>query len=154
MLQLQTEESIEGYARCRKETRKLIRTKKKRVWTKEIERDHPKPGSQEFYRAITFEKKGFKAKSIPTLRNDQGHLILKEEELTEEWRWYFKDLLSIKPEKVHKEETYITADLPVEEPSLQETKRALNKLKNSKAPGSAELLKYDGNGLHLQIHKL
>jgi len=39
----------------------------------------------------------------------------------------------VKQEEPHKEETYSTVEVPVNEPSYQETQKALNKLKTSKA---------------------
>jgi len=76
MIQPQINESREKYASCRKETRKLIRAKKRRYKRQKYEamdRDRPKPGYKEFY--ISCEKRGFKPRSIPTLKNNQGHMI-------------------------------------------------------------------------------
>lgn len=160
-IQLQTDKSKGEYDDCRKETRKIIRTKKRNYEQQKyeaMERDRPKPGSREFYKAISSEKRGYRTNSTPILRDDQGHMIIDSEKLTEEWKGHFRDLLNVTQEEQHKEEIYITADMPVENPSLEETQKALNKLKNHKAPGAdeipAELLKYGGEALHRQIHQL
>lgn len=160
-IQLQTDQSKKEYDDCRKETRKIIRTKKRNYEQQKyetMERDRPKPGSREFYKAISSEKRGHRTNSIHTLRDNQGRMIIDGKEITEEWKKYFRDLLNIIQEEQHKEEIYITADMPVKNPSFEETQKALNKLKNHKAPGTdeipAELLKYGGDALHRQIHQL
>lgn len=160
-IQLQTDQSKKEYDDCRKETRKIIRTKKRNYEQQKyenMERDRPKPGSREFYKAISSEKRGHRTNSIHTLRDNQGRMIIDGREITEEWKKYFRDLLNIIQEEQHKEEIYITADMPVKNPSFEETQRALNKLKNHKAPGTdgipAELLKYGGDALHRRIHQL
>ncbi|XP_072380773.1 uncharacterized protein [Diabrotica undecimpunctata] len=80
------------------------------------------------------------------LRDNQGCMIIDGKGVTEEWKEYFRDLLNIIQEEQHKEEIYITADMPVKNPSIEEIQKALNKLKNHKAPGTddipADLLKY------------
>lgn len=64
---------------------------------------------------------------------------------------------NIEPEEKHMENKYHTADLPVEEPSI-EVRKAVKKLKNSKAPGSddipSELLKYGTESFYRQLHQL
>lgn len=57
MIQLQTNESREKYANCRKEAKKRkYEAQKYEV----MEIDPPKPGSRKFYRAVSLDKKGRK----------------------------------------------------------------------------------------------
>jgi len=75
------------------------------------------------------------------------------------WREYFKELLNSElTELPILEWAGHTADARVEDICIEETKRAINCLKEWKSPGSdgipAELIKYGSEEIHKTIHEI
>lgn len=90
---------------------------------------------------------------------DNKTILMDPQEKTTRWREYFEELLNSElPELPVPEWTGHTADVRVEVLSIEETRRAINSLKDWKSPGSdgipAELIRYGGEELHKIIHEI
>ena len=93
------------------------------------------------------------------IKDEKGDMLANEHEILEKWRIYFKKLLNTHKDS---EKTEIfemhTAELEIKEPTISEVQAAIKKLKNNKAPGidaiPAEMIKYGGYKLAVEIHKL
>ena len=110
---------------------------------------------------IKDEKNGFQARPH-MCENKQGELITENSRVLERWAEYFEELLNEPNTGENDTQQY---NLPyggpdplVNSPTLEETTKEIMSLKNHKAPGedliTAELIKYGGRELHIEIHKL
>ena len=113
---------------------------------------------RKMYQKIKNIKNGYSQQ--PQLCKDLNGVVLAEEEqCIERWTEYFKSLLgqSELPEDETEPDIQFNTQI-VAEPSLEEVKDAVFKLKNNKAPGSdnlpGELFKYGGDALCMTLHEL
>lgn len=162
-LQRATRTAMDDYRTKRSIERKLFRNKKMRH-EQEILRDidqlHSMNDSKNLYRRIRSVTSGFTQQ--PLLCKDiNGEILADEERVIVRWAEYFKDLLTASDpsgRNVVNELPYQTAQPLISEPSYEETREAILKLKNGKAAGSdgvpGELLKYGGDVLWNVIHEL
>lgn len=146
-----------------KETTKILR-RKKREWIKHLlrkaESDRTANNAKEFYRSVRFFKKGFTPLSYG-IKDKNGHIVVNNEEGLMVWREYLKELLNGDLgnfiEGSHHQQ-FQNVQPKDEKPSLEEVKKAIQYLKNNKAPGedgiAAEVIKAEGDILALQIHEL
>lgn len=164
MIQRETRNTRQLYIEARKKATKLCR-KKKREWEKakllEIEELSRNKDVRGMYMKIKDEKNGFQARPH-MCENKQGELIAESSRVLERWAEYFEELLN-KPSMGEKNTQqynlpYGGPDPFVNTPTLEETIKGIMTLKNYKAPGedliTAELIKYGGRELHIEIHKL
>lgn len=148
-MQFQNIKSRRKYTKCRKETWKLTKKREyQRLKYEAIERDDSNSSSR-VIRQFPWRKV---VQSLgPSWRS---RIIMNEKGLIEEWKGYFEELLTLKQEESHKAEICTTVNLSVIETSLEETQKALNKLRNYKASSLVqkltELLKH-GRKLNTQL---
>ena len=161
VLQRRTDESIRVYSELRGKARKLMRTKKRQHDQRrleEMERDSNHNRSKKFYKEITNTTKGFRPRAETILGREDGSITTNKDEIVNEWKQYFDKLLNINQRNAQTTTEYQTVEPQVEQPTYEEIIKAIKKLKNNKAPGKdnipAELLKYGGEALHRQLHRL
>ena len=160
MLQSPSNENILSFNTLRTRARKLIRRKKREAYNRtidNIESEARSLNSRNFFREITNIRKGFKPQTN-ILKKANNDLITDPQEVLQTWKEFFENLLNTDVVTASTNKVYQTAEEYVPEPSLEEVKRAINHLKNNKAPGedfiAAECLKYGGEQLHKAIHEL
>ncbi|XP_062711243.1 uncharacterized protein LOC134289445 [Aedes albopictus] len=97
---------------------------------------------------------------VPAMCNDrEGNLLTEKTMVTARWKEHFEDLLNGSSEGAPRNRINIMDDSQVvEPPTLDEVKKALKELKNSKAAGKdvipVELLKHGSEQLHQSIHQI
>jgi len=162
-LQRATRTAMDDYRTKRSIERKLIRNKKmlhEQEILRDIDRLHGMNDSKLLYRRIKSVTSGFIQQ--PLLCKDiNGEIVADEEKCITRWAEYFKELLTASNPSGNNETNelpYQTAQPLISEPSYEETREAILKLKNGKAAGSdgvaGELLKYGGDVLWNVIHEL
>lgn len=163
----QKEEAWRKYLKTRStadyETYKMKRTEAKKVIIKAKEEEWIKFGhnlmesysdnQKLFYGAIKNMSKENNS-TLQNIRDKNGTILNTEEKIMERWREYFRELLEdgVKQEKEMRESEEQGATISSGQNiiifSIEEIKKALNKLKTGKAPGhdciTAEMLKYMG----------
>jgi sorting nexin-29 len=101
-----------------------------------------------------------KTAPVPAMCNDrEGNLLTDRAMVAARWKQHFEDLLNGSNEGVSRNRIEIDDDgKAVEPPTLDEVKKALSELKNSKAAGKdeipVELLKHGSEQLHQSIHRV
>lgn len=157
----QTEDTRDSYLYEIRETTRMLR-RKKREWVNNIlekaENDANGKNSREFYKAMKYFRKGF----IPGaygVKNRSGKVVIQEEESLDIWKEYFKELLNGEQREDDEEiECYQHVQPQVLQPSMEEVERAINDLKNNKAPGEdgvhGEFLKAGGAVIRKQLYGL
>lgn len=120
------------------------------------------------YEKVKYERKGFQPRLF-NVRSDTGKLLTEDEEIKERWRIYFEDALNGgKKDGMEMQDDQIIWYNNKEETEAKETRlisseheeiiRALQSLKNGKAPGedtiTVELLKKVGKECQLRICNL
>ncbi len=149
------------YKSKRNKERKLLRKKKeeseKEVFV-QIKSLAETRDTRKLYQKVKNVKNGFTQQ--PQLCKDKNGVVLAEEEqCMKRWTEYFRELLCQGQSTEEESEPNIQWNTQhVAEPSLQEVKESVNKLKNNKAPGSdnipGELFKYGGDALCMRLHEL
>lgn len=160
-LNSQKEEDKNLYNSVNRETTKLLR-RKKRNWLNGLvtkaEEDRTKNNAKDFYRSVRYFKKGYTPKAYG-VKDRNGRVIIQEEEGLEVWKEYFENLLNGE-EVVDQDnnEQYQNVQPNIDPPTLDEVIKAIQCLKNNKAPGedgiSAETIKAGGETLAKAIHVL
>jgi hypothetical protein len=92
------------------------------------------------------------------VKDERGNLLVDPHKISNRWKNYFCQLLSIHMAGGVRQTKMITAEPSVSEPSASEVEIATGKLKRHKSSGvdqiPAELIQAGGETLHLEIHKL
>ena len=160
-LKYPSNENIESFKRSRNEARKLIRQKKRAAQNEMIERveENARRIIKKFFREIAGIRNGYKPATGSIIRKENSNdLVTDDIEVLKIWQEHFNKLLNASNRGEETSITYQTAEIQVDEPTMQETTDAINRLKNNKAPGGdtlpAELLKKGGTRLHEEMHKL
>uniref|UniRef100_A0A1B0CKX3 Reverse transcriptase domain-containing protein n=2 Tax=Lutzomyia longipalpis TaxID=7200 RepID=A0A1B0CKX3_LUTLO len=96
---------------------------------------------------------------VAMCKDQQGNLLTQDTDIVKRWEEYFQVLLNAGDEPVVQDEEDMVADgREVEPPTLEDVVKAIQSLKNHKAPGEdnipAELVKYGGDELHKRIYGL
>lgn len=161
-LQQDSNESKEAYENANRETKTLLRRKKREYvdsLIKKAEEDKSAENARDFYRSVRFFRKGY----IPRMygiKDKSGNAVLERSKGLEIWKEYFEELLNVEDGRAEKEQQneYQSADPLVEPPTIKEIIDAIKILKNNKAPGrdgiSAELFKKGGIKMAKEIHQL
>ena len=149
------------YKEKRRIAHKTLRYKKKKYiegLISSIEEDQTKKNMRGMYQTINIFKKGYQPKSN-IIQDKRGRLILNPFQRTEIWKERFDELLNTEDPEVQLNinDKRVNMD-EINEPTVEEVKEAIKKLKNNKAAGSdgiqSELLKYGWEDLQQEIYKI
>lgn len=158
-----TRTATETYKMRRREEKTVHRAKKRASENErvnEIIAAKERNESRIFYQKINNMRNEFKPR-ITMCRDKAGNIINEKARILGRWVEHFDELLNQSVEKEADQPTQTEA--PDDEPetgppTLEETKRAIERLKNNKAPGSdgipSELFKHGGEALVDEVHKL
>uniref|UniRef100_A0A8D8PVV0 Craniofacial development protein 2 n=1 Tax=Cacopsylla melanoneura TaxID=428564 RepID=A0A8D8PVV0_9HEMI len=154
MMNTNTRSNAETYRNLRRESKKVIRSKKREALkqkVKEIDELSKENEQRKFYAAINKMKNGFQPR-MNACRDRNGEILTNNEEILNRWTQHFKELLNeeeseLSTQNQHEQQPEQEAEENL--PTLQEIQRSIQKMKNNRAPGidniNAELLKYGGD---------
>ena len=145
----------------KKEKHKIIRNKKKlyiKNVIESIEEYQKYNNTRKMYQTINQFKKGYQH-TFNMIRNKNGELAMNTKERAEIWKEYFDKLLNIdEPMELIKIGNRESSAVEVEEPTIEDIKKAMINLKNNKAAGTdgihPEWIKYRGSNLLNRIYEL
>ncbi|XP_058177407.1 zinc finger protein 84-like [Anopheles ziemanni] len=111
--------------------------------------------TRQFYQAIAGHRSTFTPK-VTCCRSKDGDLVSNQPEVLSRWAQYFDELLN---DQFNEQLEAPPADeIMLQPPSIEETRKAIRRLKNNKSPGTdgitAELIKNGGANLENEIHRL
>ena len=118
--------------------KELIRQKKRAAQNEMIERveENARRNSRKFFREIAGIRNGYKPATGCIIRKENSNdLVTDDIEVLKIWQEHFNKLLNASNRGEETSITYQTADIQVDEPTMQKTTNAINRLKNNKAPG-------------------
>ena len=131
----------EELRQARREEKKVHRRKKKEYEKRileELEMAYSIKDTRKFYKQLNDVKKGFQPR-ISMVRKENGEITSHQAEVIDTWKKYFDEHLNSDTRlsnNVNQQLTYNTDDaIMIPEPSVEEVKAAINKLKNNKAAG-------------------
>lgn len=162
MLERETRKNAAEFSRARTVASHICRRKKRELERKkvmEIEEMAKRKEIREMYGLIKEEKRGFQARTT-MIRDVDGSLLADPKAVLDRWANHFEQLLNRASESstVVGCESVPMNNTQVSEPREREVEEAIKTLKNNKAPGedliNAELFKYGGNSLKLELHSL
>ncbi|KAL4082886.1 hypothetical protein QTP88_029540 [Uroleucon formosanum] len=153
-------ESKELFETERKRCKQVIQREKRKYMNEIIhntEQDYTQGRVRNFFAAIKRHQKY--NPTLKVIKDKHNRILLDQQMKASRWQEYFEELLNgevpVTSIPAWEDER---AEQEVKDTSLDETLRAINRLKNWKAPGSdgipAELIKYGGLELHKTIHEL
>lgn len=154
-------ENREIYVMCRKQVEKIVR-QKKREWEKnrvlDIVDNNNKNNMRELYAGINSIRKGYQSQTT-LIKDKNGNLLADEAGILMRWKNYFDELLNVHANDRNRIESEIhTAEPEITEPTINEVRTAIKKLKNNKAAGiddmPGEIVKYGGERLVEEIFEL
>jgi len=149
------------YHHKRKEAHKIIRNEKKTFMKNVIEsidEDQKHNNTRKMYQTGNQFKKGYQHK-FSIIRSKKGELAMNTKEKAEIWKEYFDKLLNtVEPRELIKKEIKKLPKLKLKELTIEDVKKAIRNLKNSKAAGTdgirLELIKYGRNKLLNRMYEL
>lgn len=151
-LQRRTRESEEMYRRMRREEKKVHKKKKRESENRvieEIEVLRSQNETRKFYQKINKMRKEFKPK-VNMCKNKQGDILNDRDDILLRWVEHFSELLG-SDENVTPEQFEARNKDQVEDPNIDDIRKAIRRLKNYKAPGQdgmpSELYKQGGDTL-------
>uniref|UniRef100_A0A8D8W2L6 Craniofacial development protein 2 n=1 Tax=Cacopsylla melanoneura TaxID=428564 RepID=A0A8D8W2L6_9HEMI len=160
MMSLNTRSNAEMYHNLRKESKKMLRRKKReamKLKMREIDELHKENEQRQFYAAVNKMKKGFQPRTNGC-RDINGEIITCEEQVLRRWAQHFQDLLNEDEPNDQTDEEERPDEDNEDMPTLSEVKTAIRKMKNNKAPGNdnitPELLKYGGEAVESMMLKI
>lgn len=164
-LQRATRANLNVYREKRNFERKLFRRKKRQKESEffdEIQLLSNNKDTRGLYRRVKQTRAGYTQQPF-LCKSLDGSLITDEERCLLRWTEYFNELLNSNTNddpvaNRNQTETHVQPQPFITEPSIDEVIDSISKLKNNKTPGSdsipAELFKYGGNALVMEMHEL
>lgn len=155
------EEERLRYQNINRSTTRLLR-QKKRNWLKSLvekaEQDRTNNNARDFYRTTRFFQKEYKPKAYG-VKDKDGNILIQQSEGLVRWKEYFEELLNGDVEQdIELRPRYLNVQPEVEKPSLEEVTKAIQEMKNNKAPGedgiNSEIIKAGNDILAKEIYKL
>ena len=172
MLQKETTSNYEEYQEWRRKTNRICKRKKRENMRKrleEINQLNQQNERRKFYRSVTNMKRGLQPR-VSGCTGKGGRMIGEEGRILERWTEHFTELLNEEDEGKEEDNKWnITEKLDYEfeqeqpqeicrEPTWQEIRCAIQRMRNNRAPGEdtivAELIKYRGEGVMDTFHEL
>ncbi|XP_055375384.1 uncharacterized protein LOC129608086 [Condylostylus longicornis] len=102
-----------------------------------IQEAHLEGNTREVYRRTKYQTKGYQAK-LNVCKDSEGNLIVEESKVMDRWVEYFQKTLN---EGYSADEENVYDNVPLEPvidmPTIDELRKAVDKLKNNKAPGKS-----------------
>lgn len=142
------------YQKVSSETSRLFHIKK---FVSQIEEASQNRNPKTMYRNIRQIKGGYRPRSN-FVKNKAGDLLTSPQEIVEEWRSYYKQLLNDSEVSTEVEGVITSSENDDNIPTLTEIKDANSHLKRNKSPGEdgipAEILHYGGSKLCQHMHEL
>jgi sorting nexin-29 len=158
-----TRARVEEVRQLQRDKKELLRRKKRdfdRRCLDEIEELQSMNESRKFFNAVKFARKKFQPR-VAICKAKSGELLCSQSQVLDRWREHFQETLNVGEvcqvsEAPRLYERNDGKDLP--EPTLEEVREAIARLKNNKAPGedglSAELFKTGCSRLEESIHNI
>lgn len=154
-----TQENEISYIEKRKNAKKLIKKRKKifmKDKVKEIENNYNQNAPRNMYLNIKKQTKNYQPRTN-ICKDKYGNTLSDKNEIVDRWREYFDELLN-KPNVTCDGTAPNIIEIDEETPTVDDTKAALQKLKNFKCSGEdgivAELFKYAGDKCLNYIHQI
>ncbi len=161
-IQRNTRSNCEEYRNKRREASKLYRQKKRRYEKEEIQKLEVLRESNQtrkFYQGVTKRRSGY-TPSTAFCNDKSGKLITEKQGVLSRWQEFFSELLNGDHSRMTpQEETLVfNSNEDVPQPTTEEVRSAIQRLKNNKSAGSdgipAELLKAAGTNFIDAFHQL
>ncbi|CAK1591299.1 unnamed protein product [Parnassius mnemosyne] len=151
----------------RRRREKHLHKRKKRSYEeqqlREIASSYTQKETRNFYNQVNGGRKEFKPRTT-ACRSKNGQLLNDKDEIVQRWAEYFRELLNssvqTRPLSVPVPQALLKNQQTDESlyPTIEDTKRAIQSIKNNKSPGmddiQGELIKYAGTGFEKEFHHL
>lgn len=157
-LEARSPKSKEEYDNIKKESNKTIKQAKQK-WLlakmEEIEQESKKPNTKKFYQKVNQSRKKGKYR-VKSVKSNTGKTAETPEEIKSIWREHYRRLLTDDENTAYVGE--IEEEEDVQEPTIEEMKEVILRMKNGKTPGedniNVELIKSGGEKLEEEMYEL
>ncbi|MBN3324175.1 CFDP2 protein, partial [Atractosteus spatula] len=126
---------LQEYKRLKKVAKRSVARAKERAWKEWYEKLQTKEGEDQIYKIAKHRAKQKKdIIRVAVLKDGEGRVLIKEEQIKQRWLEYFKNLLNVENER----ENLVEADVvcgPIQEISVKEVTEAIKEMKVGKATG-------------------
>lgn len=159
-----TRQNRKDFHDARAHAKRIVRSKK-RIWlsdkVKEMEEARRYNETRKFYKEVRQQQTGIRNNNL-IVRSEDGHLLVADEDLQEQWKRHFQKLLKSECDTEAPSPLHYASDGNDEEdipPEKEDIEDIIDKLKNNKAPGPdgiyAEFVKVaNEDSLATEIHSL